>query len=120
MIESVRLSGSIQPPGLNKMLRMHWAKRKKLYEAIKLELALNYPVLPQFDCPVEIVYTRYYARQAMDWDNAGSSFKLLGDALVELGVIEDDNPRVVVRFEPRQVKTPVAQQGYSVDITALD
>jgi hypothetical protein len=36
----------------------------------------------------------------MDWDNLCASFKVIGDALVANGIIEDDNPEIVVEFRP--------------------
>jgi Holliday junction resolvase RusA-like endonuclease len=49
---------------------------------------------------VTIAYTRSSV-VAPDWDNISASFKPIGDALVTNGVIEDDNPNVVVEFIPK-------------------
>ena len=114
------LRGERLPPGPNALLRMHWAKRRKFQEDIKLDLVRCNYILPPFEGPVEIVYTRKYCRVPMDWDNAAGSFKLLGDALVELGVITDDNPKVVPRFAPRQEKVAREKEaGYTVEIRAV-
>jgi Holliday junction resolvase RusA-like endonuclease len=48
---------------------------------------------------VHITYTRSSV-QAPDWDNLCASFKPIGDALVENGVIQDDNPKIVETFTP--------------------
>ena len=51
----------------------------------------------------------------MDWDNAAGSFKLIGDALVTLGIIIDDNPNVVINFQVKQQKVKKRdEQGYEV------
>lgn len=50
-----------------------------------------------------LVYTIFTSR-FRDWDNALASFKPLGDALVEAGLIADDNPDVVSYIEVRQTK----------------
>ena len=49
---------------------------------------------------VSITYTRSSVT-APDWDNLCASFKPIGDALVKNGVIEDDNPEIVVEFKPQ-------------------
>ena len=41
-------------------------------------------------------------RKRMDWDNALCTLKAYGDSLVEAGIIEDDNPDVVVRIGLKQ------------------
>ena len=48
---------------------------------------------------VHLTYTRSSV-QAPDWDNLCASFKPIGDALVENGVITDDNPKVIETFTP--------------------
>ena len=53
----------------------------------------------------------------MDWDNAAGSFKLIGDALVECGILEDDNPKVIKVFKVKQEKVPHRnEQGFTVKI----
>lgn len=51
-----------------------------------------------------IVYVRRTCPHLMDWDNLGASFKMIGDSLVKLGVIEDDSPEYVrsVQFLQRR------------------
>jgi hypothetical protein len=91
-------------PGLNGndgLIREHYRKamqRKDNY--YYLLLTQNQP---KFKGEVEIIYTRYTTR-LMDWDNHCASFKHIGDALVKIGTIEDDNPKIVVKFIPKQVK----------------
>jgi hypothetical protein len=48
---------------------------------------------------VHLTYIRSSV-QAPDWDNLCASFKPIGDALVENGVIQDDNPKIIETFTP--------------------
>ncbi len=67
---------------------------------------------------VSITYIGYKSR-LMDWDNFTASFKHLGDALVECKVITDDNPKIVQIFEPKQIKSRVAEQRAEIIIKDL-
>ena len=58
-----------------------------------------------------------YKSRLMDWDNFAASFKHLGDALVSTGVILDDKPAIVVRFETVQIKVPRKFQRVVIEIT---
>jgi hypothetical protein len=49
--------------------------------------------------PVHLTYIRSSV-QAPDWDNLCASFKPIGDALVDNGVIQDDNPKIIETFTP--------------------
>lgn len=83
-----------EPPGLNALLRMHWRARKRRQEDLALMLRSR-GTLTYFFGPVTIEYFRSYSRVPMDTDNLNGSFKLIGDALVDLGVIEDDKPSIL-------------------------
>ncbi|QDU67725.1 hypothetical protein [Engelhardtia mirabilis] len=95
------------PPGLNGpkgLMRMHHhAKRREKGKAALLVRLSGHP-LPRIRQPVRVEFERRVAlrQHLMDWDNAGASFKLLGDALVSLGVLADDSPREIAEFHPRQ------------------
>ena len=94
---------------------MHWAVRKK-EQAKVIELIRDQVEGTTFDTPVHVEYTRKSIRY-MDWDNAAGSFKLIGDALVGLGVIPDDNPRVIIQFDVRQTKVSKRiEQGFECKI----
>jgi len=80
---------------------MHWSAYEKLLEKWKLLIIATNP--QKFEGTVKITYTRSSV-VAPDWDNLAASFKPIGDALVACGVIEDDNPSVVVEFIPRWQK----------------
>ena len=107
------ITSDTQPPGINRLLRMHWAVRKKIQNNLVDELSSEYPT-DLIVGPVEIHYTRKSIR-LMDWDNAAGSFKLVGDALVTLGILEDDNPKVIKEFYVKQERVRKrAEQGFTV------
>ena len=84
--------------GKDGLMRMHWTKRRKLQE--KWAVLISSVTNAKLKGRVSITYTRSSVT-APDWDNLCASFKTIGDALVKNGVIEDDNPQVVVEFIPR-------------------
>jgi len=57
----------------------------------------------KYDKPVCISFQRY-TTQMLDWDSVGASFKVIGDALVEAGILQDDDPSHITRFFPEQHK----------------
>jgi hypothetical protein len=89
--------------GDNGLIREHWAKRKKRKDRYMWMIRYKVKAGIKFDGPVRIEYERF-TNKLMDWDNHCASFKLIGDALVELGIIEDDSPLVIKEFVPLQSK----------------
>lgn len=94
----------VLPPGLNSkngLIRQHWSQRNKMKK-----LYANY-LIPQiktkFNTKVKIIYTRF-STHPMDYDNHGASFKLIGDALKDLNVIPDDNPKYISKLILKQKK----------------
>lgn len=108
------------PPSLNVYLRMHWARRKRLLDETGLRLlAAMQRQRRAFTVPVTISYTLWSVR-LRDWDNAAGSFKVVGDSLVKLGVLKDDNPEQVVTFDCRQFRVPVKEhEGTQILITEV-
>lgn len=96
--------------GSNGMIRGHWAKFAK--EKKKLTTLIRSQTREVLKGPVEIEYTRASVT-APDWDNLASSFKYIGDALVNCRVIEDDNPKVVKSFIPRWAKAKNHNSAYT-------
>lgn len=91
----------IEPPSLNAANKMHHMAKHRLGKDIELMLRSRGPV-PQYPGPVSIDYFRTYHSKPLDeTDNLPGSFKLVGDALVRLGVIEDDR-REIVQLTCRQ------------------
>jgi len=56
----------------------------------------------------------------MDWDNFSASFKHIGDALVDLGVIQDDKPSIVTQFLPQQIKSKRIDQKVVIIIEDVE
>ena len=111
------------PPGLNGgsgMIRAAWEGRRKEQDHWKLLVmeALE-GRRPLFERCVVIFERRSY--QVMDWDNCAASFKLLGDAMVQVGVLKDDGPAVVLMFLPLQKRVHTrAERGCSVEIIEVN
>tara|TARA_R100000149_G_C5786742_1_gene80178 strand:- start:172 stop:531 length:360 start_codon:yes stop_codon:yes gene_type:complete len=111
----LRIDSDTQPPGINRLLRQHWAVRKKQQNKLAEEIAAKYPT-DLIEGPVCVEYTRRSVR-LMDWDNAAGSFKLVGDALVQLGILEDDNPQIIKEFRVDQERVKHRpEQGFTVII----
>jgi hypothetical protein len=109
--------GKLLPPGINVLLRMHWAVRKKKQEEFRQHIHRQNPhhMRWEYTEPVIIQYTRKSSRY-MDWDNAAGSFKLLGDSLVELGILPDDNPLIITELIIKQKKVTRIEQGFEIRI----
>ena len=118
-------------PGLNGkegLIRAHHMALKKQKETIKWEIVAGMTSsdsmtglkgIAKFEGQVRIVYTRY-TTHLMDWDNHCSSFKLLGDAMVELGILTDDKPSIIVEFVPKQVHVrKIADRKTVIEIECL-
>lgn len=89
-------------PGLNQWQRMHWSKRrreKKAWEseiwAQMLDEGVRVPEVPL--CKARVFVVRWHTGQPLDRDNF--IVKGILDALVGLGVLQDDKPEVVYALE---------------------
>ena len=91
------------PPSLNKILRMHWATRKKLLEAWSSDLWYSASCLGR--SATLSGWARSRARltvniclqhnRLFDKDNAYGSVKVVLDAMKSLGFIADDSPEFI-------------------------
>lgn len=85
-------------PSLNKLLRLHWTTRRALQRDWGWEVAFAKRKAgvfgwPRYErCTVEI---ERRAPRLLDHDNAVGGLKVLLDALVANGLIEDDRPEVI-------------------------
>jgi len=108
-------------PGLNGddgLIREHYRSaiaRKDMYYILLLSQKQ-----PKLKGSVKVIYTRY-TTSLMDWDNHCASFKYLGDSLVKIGIIEDDNPNVIKEFIPKQVKVKTKKEEMiTIEIKEFD
>lgn len=104
------------PYSLNQMLRSHWATRRKIQEFYAMQFRALQRQAPE---PCEITVT-WRVTQLMDWDNCAARFKLIGDAMVDAGVLSDDNPQVIRAFHVKQIKVNHRyEQGFTIDAVAV-
>lgn len=109
------------PPGLNGqdgLKRMHYQKYRKVRTRFQWHLKRQKPV-PMTGTTVSITFVRYEV-QPMDWDNHAASFKVIGDALVREGIIDDDSPDVILDFNLEKKKiSKLAEQKCEIIIESL-
>lgn len=92
------------PPSLNGnngLLRMHWTKRKSIKEKFHYLIKNQKPKKIEDKCILTMV--NYYIMPS-DWDNMISRLKIIADVLVDMEIIKDDNPSVIIDFIPKQVR----------------
>ena len=111
------------PPSLNGahgLLRMHYRKKAVLKNKNAIVIKMQNPERIIFKGKVH-VKTHGYAVRLSDWDNFASRFKSVADALVACGVIEDDNPKIITKFEMDQTRVyKMDQIRYEVEIIGAD
>jgi len=106
-------------PSLNVILRKFKHPQARKCEQIRWDwlVRAEWQKVPTVTC-CEITVTRHSA-QFLDWDNMGASLKFLMDALVHNGVIEDDNPSVVMRLHLEQRKSTRKLARTEIEIVPL-
>jgi hypothetical protein len=112
----VLVVNGIEPPGLNGskgLMRMHWTARKRLATKIQL-LIRSAGVPPSFKERVRVTYGRSFRAEPMDEDNLVASFKLVGDALVRLGILEGDSQEHL-ELVPKQVQRAGVGPFFTLD-----
>lgn len=103
-------------PSLNKMLRMHWAVRKKQKEVMMKRLSVL--KIPKFKSKVSVSLVFHYSVFG-DEDGLAGRYKNCGDRLVDLGVFIDDSPEYVTIEKPAQVKSRRKEQKLQITIKQL-
>jgi hypothetical protein len=87
------------------LMRAHWShvkKQKEFYcKIIQGHLRENKVRKHLGEVTVEYIG---YKSSFMDWDNFCSSFKHIGDSLVEMKIIMEDKPKIITQFIPSQIK----------------
>ena len=99
-------------PTLNKLLRMHWAVKKRLQDQINTEIAVivNAMVTSTGEIPPEflgmkkkrVLIITLYRKKLQDPDNLVGSCKPLIDAVKKTGLIYDDSD-TWVKLDIRQL-----------------
>ena len=99
------------------MLRQHWSKRKKLKKQYHLEILSQKP--QKFEGRVNVHLTRYSSR-VPDPDGVAGSAKVILDAVVDAGIIEDDNMNVIENFSVNWKKCKQKEQRTEIEITEAE
>lgn len=102
--------------GSNGLKREHWTK----YRDRKLALGWRLRIMdiPKFLEKVQIKLIFYHSILA-DEDSLTSRFKIIGDCLVDMGVLIDDSPKYVTIEKPIQIKSRRKEQKMIIEITKL-
>ena len=101
-------------PLLNQMLREHWSKRKERKQRYHFEILSQKP--RKFKGKVNVRITRY-SSAVPDPDGVAGGSKDILDALVDAGVISDDNMKVIQDFSVNWKKCKRKEQRTEIEIT---
>jgi Holliday junction resolvase RusA-like endonuclease len=86
-------------PSANKLLRMHWAKRRQIKAVILTELWVQklgqgiFNTGERKKIKKSVLITIYHRTRRFDKDNAYAAVKPVVDCLRQLGLIYNDSPR---------------------------
>jgi len=94
----IRLTIFTELPSANKVMRMHWAERKRLRIRLAAEIGCAY--MDQSDKPIHrrqikrsVIVKLYRRGRRFDKDNAYGAAKILIDSLRDLGLIYNDSEK---------------------------
>lgn len=106
-------------PSNNKIMRMHYWKRKKENERVHwiTRAIIGYRSAPPIT-RCKLIITRHGSR-LLDDDNLAGGFKFLIDSLVNNKIIQDDKPSCIVAKEYLQLKTSRTMEKTTVEIYQL-
>jgi Holliday junction resolvase RusA-like endonuclease len=105
-------------PSNNAVMRMHHRVRSKEHLNNRLEVWAAAGANPCLSDKCIVTVTRHSSR-FLDWDNMGGGLKFLLDAMVKNGIIEDDNPKCIVKLNLEQVKCKQSEAKTVVKIKSL-
>ena len=103
-------------PLLNQMLREHWSKRKERKDRYHLEILSQKP--RKFKGKVNVRITRY-SSAVPDPDGIAGGSKDILDAIVDAGVISDDNMKVIQDFSVNWKKCKRKEQRTEIEIESV-
>lgn len=101
-MEKQTIEIDILPPGLNGdqgLIRLSKYGYKKVRGQFMWLVKAANP--KKMEGQVRITFERHETNP-MDWDNHCASFKIIGDCLERLNVIDDDSPDTIVEFIPKK------------------
>jgi hypothetical protein len=102
------------PPMLNDLMRMHWTQYCEVRDEWKLHIAALNP--KRHTDKVSVEFIRHSTAEP-DLDNAQAGFKVIGDAFVSLGIIEDDRASILTELKTQWKKCETRnQQGVEIII----
>lgn len=106
------------PPSLNRYARMHWTKRRALrYEWSDLVWAAVLAAgRPAFHRAAVTVRLYYATQRRRDHDHDNAIPKLLLDALVDCGVLPDDNPACITA-QPVEMYVDRVRPRVEIEVT---
>ena len=130
MTTSYTIELEYQFESLNKIMRMHWAVRKKRQEEVWAMVEYSAPTpVPKFEGKTRVSITRQWGKKgrAFDPDNLIGATKMLIDCLKEpkgrskygLGIIKDDSP-ADIELLVKQEKSPDGVHWAIIEITQGD
>ena len=111
------------PRSLNRLLRMHWARRHELMELWRQEVAVaaaraGRPRFKAAEVRLRLFYDRY---PLPDLDNAlAAASKLVLDGLVRAGILPDDDARHVRGLTIAELAVDRAEPRVEVEVTAVE
>lgn len=88
-------------PSLNEYVdacRGNRYKAAKIKSDIQRDIAPFIKQLPRFNCPVQVNFLWIEGNKKRDYDNVAFAKKFILDAMVQCGVLKDDNRKCVVAF----------------------
>lgn len=99
------------PESMNKVMRMHWAKRNgyfaRWYQDVARAIGVRKP--PQPLKRVRLIFERH-AYRTLDFDGCVASMKPIADGLVHAGVLEDDTWKITGKWDVGQQYRPKGQE----------
>lgn len=114
MIIELEKRHKIYFPSLNVQNTMHWGKKNKLKKELKLILLVK--KLPKLKGKVTLLYERHQVR-LLDTDNLNASIKWCADALVQLGIFEDDKPELLTLICKQHKVSSYKDEKITITIT---
>ena len=103
-------------PSQNQLLRMHWAKRKRIQKDFEWSIVQQVGNRNSAMRGVHVTITRKSVGVEPDPDNLTASAKLILDALQRVNVIKDDSPQYISLAVERERAKKRIEQGTVVTI----